>query len=427
MLRPLTFLAALLPLFPLAAHAQRGVASPAPDSPYLRYVEEREGRLLRIETAVRTLVPLSGEGPEISLVSVAHIGEQAFFEELQGYLDELDLVIYEGVRPPGTGLPGLHLRPLDDEGRARVTAKRIRFLATMLEQHFEEHDAYPLDFDALIDSLPVDRLELIDVAFFDAWDEPLHYVLASPVRRGKFDLVSLGADRTYGGEGVAADLFFTDQAAIAAAERGGEEGIQRNLARAAGLVFQRDAMERPGSNWINRDLSVDQLQERLAAEDGGEIESLMALLGGEGWMSKVAGGVLDIVGMTSTGSSTLELMLIEVLGRAAQLQNVMPEEFRELERVVIDVRNQAVLDEVGTILARGNAPGRVGIFYGEGHMAGLERGLRETHGYRLQYEYWFPALELDLDADGGFGIDFVRKAIRKALDAQMSMVPKQDG
>ena len=70
---------------------------------FIRVVEEDDGGVVRLEIAIREYGPIAGEGPVVSLAGAVHIADAVFYERLQSYLDALDVVLFEGVKPPGAG------------------------------------------------------------------------------------------------------------------------------------------------------------------------------------------------------------------------------------------------------------------------------------------------------------------------------------
>ncbi len=70
-------------------------ADDEPES-YLRAVAEETG-VRSLEVAVRELLPSEPESPRVWLVGVIHIGAPDYYEELQAFLDEQSIVLFEGI------------------------------------------------------------------------------------------------------------------------------------------------------------------------------------------------------------------------------------------------------------------------------------------------------------------------------------------
>lgn len=72
--------------------------------PYLRTQRGTNGTAA-LEVALRRLVPTRGEGPELWLVAVTHLGTREYYAELQRFLEARSLVFYEAVQSPDSGPP----------------------------------------------------------------------------------------------------------------------------------------------------------------------------------------------------------------------------------------------------------------------------------------------------------------------------------
>ena len=108
---------------------QEGGAKP---EPYLRVVEEKSGAVVRLELAVREFAPPATEAgkPRVFLAGAVHVGEKSFYEGLQKFLDAQDVVLFEGVKPPGSGAAEQDVGGGTDAERAAATKLRVRFIAT---------------------------------------------------------------------------------------------------------------------------------------------------------------------------------------------------------------------------------------------------------------------------------------------------------
>jgi len=161
MLKPLLAILLFLPTL------TRGVDS-QPAS-YLR-VARPSTNAVQLEIALRRFVPANGDGPEVWLSGVAHIGSPDYYKALQKHLDERGLVLYEGVggfpstqsttRAVGLGTQGVE--DGDAEGDAgglrdiQATLAEVLGLAFQLDsidyggEHFVNSDMSPDDLERLI-------------------------------------------------------------------------------------------------------------------------------------------------------------------------------------------------------------------------------------------------------------------------------------
>jgi len=71
---------------------------PEPE-PYTR-VARPDADTVQLEITRRRFTPAEGQGPDLWLVAVSHIGETNYFQTLQTFLDRQKLVLYEGVGDP---------------------------------------------------------------------------------------------------------------------------------------------------------------------------------------------------------------------------------------------------------------------------------------------------------------------------------------
>ena len=112
-LRSVPLLVAVASFTSAVAQPESGVAPDHRPAPYQRVTEDAEGAGLSLEMAVRELKSSKDGQPAVYLVAAVHIGEKGFYESLQEFLDKQDVVLFEGVKPPGAGdaaPPNLGLR-----------------------------------------------------------------------------------------------------------------------------------------------------------------------------------------------------------------------------------------------------------------------------------------------------------------------------
>lgn len=380
----------------------------------MRLVEEPDA--LHLDMAVRRFAPRDGTGPTIVLASAIHVGEPAFYARLQKELDGLDLVLFESVKPPGTGDPEHDVGELTDAHKAGITRGRIRFVAGAMHRYHDLQGRWPKDLAELATGLPKDVAALAAQSLEDGWGRPLQLTAASERSKRAFDLQSLGADGRIGGEGPDADLCFADQKDLSDAERGVSSGIQQDLAEALGLVFQLDAMDHSGPNWRNSDLSIDQVEARFAGTDV-EAEDLFGSLRGEAFLAKAAGFTLKLLSRFSYGSAALKVLGIEILSRADEILENVPAELEEMMNVLIHARNDVVIADLRGEIASESPHATIGVIYGAAHMRDIEQRLTGELGYVLAGEEWLRAVTIDLDELGipRQQVDFLRETVRSAL------------
>src|ERR1044071_9779787 len=97
-MRFITTLLMLLFLAPTPAAAE-----PNPGSSFLRIQRDESREPVALQTVIAKYVPVSGgKGVEIDLVAVVHIGEKAYYEQLNTEFEKYDTVLYELVAPEGS-------------------------------------------------------------------------------------------------------------------------------------------------------------------------------------------------------------------------------------------------------------------------------------------------------------------------------------
>jgi hypothetical protein len=476
-----------------------------PDRRYIRTIEDEDGNRVVMQAAARTFVHKGKDGrqigPAVTMCAAVHIADKDFYEKLQSLLDAKDAVLFESVKPAGMGRPEHDLAGVDvDERKVERTESRIRMLGIAARAQKNKTGAYPESVDALIAGLPVKLKPYLASVVDDAWGRRVEYVRTveagesgkvegtsdkpadvaakkKPVVRDSIEITSLGADGKVGGEGANADLNLSDQSPIRSAEvpKGDTKGLQSDLADAFGLVFQLDAMTHEHANWRNSDLSVDQVQERLAGgsdgvterrsdgegkvegtqtadrgsmgageqgskgdgatgddetaapkkkRGGADSEALFKMLDGSslqaGLIRVVLGLVKWIPGMQEMG----KVALMETLGKADDLLGTVPGMERMLE-VIIKDRNQVVIGDLSRIIETEPNVKTVGIIYGGGHMPDLEKHLAEM-GYVESGVQWLDAISMDLpkDAAGKKQMERIREMVSKSIDEQVRALKK---
>jgi len=380
----------LLGLAPLAAQDHQAA------EPYQRISEDRGGAVVKLEMAVREFTPSKPGQPKIFMAAAVHIGEKQFYESLQAFLDQQDVVLFEGVKPPGAGSLIHEDQNLSDEARAAATKRRIRFIAIALRRYQGDDGRLPATLEALAAHSEARVGSLIKESITDAWGRELVFKFGEEARdlKNRFDVVSLGADGQEGGEGAAADLKFSDQKPLRRSEvEEGGDGLQAKLAQAMGLVFQLDAMDHNKPNWRNSDLSIDQVQARLDKSGGSDM--ILSALDGSSMIAKFANVILAVMSASPESRATMRLMMIEMLSKADQLMDQMPGGMGPMMKVILDDRNAVVIGDLKKVLAGEPAIHTIAIIYGAGHLPGLERILVDELGYTPSGDRWRAAMKVD--------------------------------
>ncbi len=392
------------------------------DDRYLRVVEQR-GHFIALEVAARTFAHPSGEGPRVSLVSVAHIGERELYAAVQKFLDGHDVVLYESVMPPGAG-PVTGETP---EARRAATKAALEFTASAIVWDHDKREAYPssiADMQEFIGSADGRFEDWIATATADAWGNAVAYVV-KPDGAG-FSLTSFGADGKPGGDDENADLSI-DHIAAEALPPLFEEGdnIQLELANALGLEFQLDAVEYNGDDWRCSDMTVVQL-DRAMREKGVDFGPISGALTGSSLPAKIATFALRAIAWADTWfdntiSDTIKVVMIDLLSDDLAMEQALKQFGAGFEEVIVDQRNQVVIDDLKAVIADEADVQSVAIFYGAAHMPDMAERLADQLGYEPVEQQWMTAIKLNY-ADTSlapFQIRMIRNMFRQQLRRQL--------
>lgn len=412
---------------------------------FFRIVEADGGSTIIVQSGVHTYEPTSGRGPTITLAPAIHIADRAFYDRLQALLDAKDLVLFEGVKPSGTGRTDLDRGADTDAAKAKRTTQRIRLIAIAARMQKNASGAFPETLERVVAGAEDPLTPYVAGAAVDGWGNPLSYTVVPWTPEGAsepakdesgaaittIEIGSLGSDGLAGGEGTAADLKLSDQPGFVPGEvpggpgpggKGirGSRGLQQEMASALGLVFQLDAMRHDKPNWRNSDLSMDQLQDRMGT---GDSSSLINMLQGSGFQARLARLVLGVMKVFPAARTVGRLALVEALVRADELLKVAGAaglDQRTMD-VILHDRNAVVLADLRRVL--GDEPGirSIGVIYGGGHMPGIEPEILAM-GYREVGVEWLEAMRITAEGSGLSlaQIRQMRASIAQSLDQQIA-------
>ena len=357
---------------------------------YLRVAEEEDVRVA-LEVASRVFVPEGdADGPSIALVGVAHIGDASFYETLQEFLGQYDVVLYESVLPPGARGAGGETY----EERRDSTRGALGFAAGLIEGFQTKEGRYPespaelLEFTAAADER---MTKWVMNAIIDAWGNAAIYSVTA--EGDDFSLRSLGADGRFGGADEGADIEVTsaDSVAPVGTEEGGN--MQTKLAEVLDLAFQLEAMDYDQEGWIVSDMAMDEV-EREVARRGGDFSGFAGALEGGGGMGDMMDTLMKMI--PPSMRDTLKVLMIEILGDPEVTERAMEQQLgKALADVILRLRNETVIHDLEKLLAGEDSPESVAIFYGAAHMPDMEERLAAM-GFREEATFWVPAIAVDL-------------------------------
>lgn len=387
--------------------------------PYTRVSEQADGHIV-LEMCTRTFEGPHADAPRVHLVSAIHIADKPYYAEMQDLLNSYDTVLYEGVKPAGLD----PIDPeLDDESKVVATQERLKLLLQVARMHRSKQGSYPESMLDLINSDDKRIQSLVGSIREDAWGNTIGFSKVTSIVDGektvRVGFTSRGADGESGGEGINADLSeLTEPIDPSEQPEATPEGIQTQLANALRVSFQLDEMDTTNPDWINADMDVNQLQHALS-EYGEDSLAILSMLEGESFGAKVAGFILNFISRSPQLSSMMKLVMMDLLAFAEE-SDLLADQGEAMHKVIVEGRNQVVIEYLIDTIEQQPQHDDIAIFYGAGHMAGLEASLIEM-GYTPAGDHWAPAMVVN-PKDTGLSemqVKMMRNMIKSSLQQQM--------
>ncbi|MBT4530966.1 MAG: hypothetical protein HOC27_07150 [Phycisphaerae bacterium] len=334
--------------------------------------------------------------PAIWLIGVVHIGDASYYEEVSDLLDEMDMVLYESVRPSGSRAPAGNT----EEERVKSTALSLEFVADTTKKVIEETGNYPDNIlEVFIETSVLDsRLaSWAEDASVDAWGRP--FALQVDEDKNSLTLWSFGSDGKVGGEGSAADMTASrtieirDETEIISEEK----GMQAEMADIMGLEFQLEGLSYENPTWFCSDLTIGEVEEKFI--ERGADPAILGTITGEAFTAKIASGMMKIIPMLDLllgggVQDTARLLMIEILAMP-NTADMMNELDPELNNVIIVDRNSEVLSDIAFAIEEVEDVSSIGVLYGAGHMDDMSKRLCEKFEYSPVEERWFASMSVD--------------------------------
>lgn len=378
------------------------------------------------ETATRVYRRPDGTGPVVSLVGVVHIGDRSYYDEIVGILGRSEIVLYESVLPRGA----FGTRGRTDSERQRRTQDAMLFVRSLAER-FERANGRPAASLGELRAFTVARdtrlARPFDLACVDGWGRRLGYSAAG----GAYAFVSLGADGASGGSDEALDLVLPRLARLSAEAKAHElkpdekqpderRDLYKEFADALGVSLQVRSIDYDRPGWEPADLPMEELLDRLWRR--GERSTTLEMLSKQDGFAQ---GMLRFLLSMVSDSPQFKKLVIQALGGAGEAagraQGGRRAGLGEVdERIIIDERNDAVIDELAHLLGRPTPPASVAIFYGAAHMGDFEATLRERWGLEPAEVVWSSAMGVD---------DWSDKKVREriaAIESAMKAIDEKD-
>lgn len=408
-----------LPIIPLVLMSFLACSTLRASEPYTRVTERSDGDIV-LEMCTRTFESKNPDAPRIHMVSAIHIADKPYYSAMQELLNGYDTVLYEGVKPAGLDPidPGL-----DDESKVKATKERLDLLVSIAQMYRASHGHYPSGYADLTKSEDRRIASLVSSIRTDAWGNNIatrnSLRIVDDVKSAQIEYVSYGADGEEGGEGINADIISaSDPVNPDEAPAASPEGIQTQLANALRVSFQLDEMDTNNPGWINADMDVNQLQHALS-EYGEDSSELLKMLDGESFGAKIAGFVLNFVARSPQLSSMMKLVMMDLLAFAEE-SDLLEDQGEAMHKVIVEGRNDVVIEYLHETIADHPEYKDIAIFYGAGHMVGLEEDLIEM-GYTPSGDHWTQAMLVDPKDTGlsAMQVKMMRNMIKSSLQQQM--------
>lgn len=382
----------LLEMLPAWGEAQDG-------KPYERVSVDPESGRTVLQFPVRRFERKDPPGPIITTHGMIHIADRQFYERHQELLDPLDVVLFEMVLPSGVGRPEYALQDTNSPlWKIETTKLRMQSLAAMCNSYARLQGKQPTSFRELQEWDP--NLKAIASRLAkDCWGNDFHLATkeanhsgvgdsnASDIKAPTLEIISWGKDNAEGGTGESADIYLSEHGFIPIATN--EQNSMIRTARSLGLMFQGEVEKHDRANFRSCDLSDDQVGERLLKQGEANVDKKNA----NAWMPQrlletIAELAQVMPGLKNGGKQFFVDMLAE---SPIQSQVGEPDAF---SKVILDDRNQVVIDDVNSILENEPNVRNIGIIYGAAHMPGIESKLMEM-GYEETRVDWIDAIVVE--------------------------------
>jgi hypothetical protein len=371
------------------------VAAEAADDGPSQFVRSssRDG-FTSFETGSRAYRHRDGSGPTVSLVGAVHIGDKSYYDKLVELLETHDVVLYESVLPRGAFGTGGG----DDLERQRSTQDAMLFLRGLMAEFARANGTVPAslaELRAFIVGRDTRLARPLDLARVDAWGSALDYQRTGPLA---FRLASLGANASMGGRDFELDLVLDqlparvlEKIAKASADTKHEErrDLYGELADALDTNLQVRSINYDRATWLPADLPMEELLDRLWKR--GERSATLEMLSSQNGLQQ---GIVRFLLSLVSKSPAFKKIVIEAMGSAGAAASGRNRSGLGAvdERIILDERNDAVIERLRALLAQTDAPKSVAIFYGAAHMGDFESTLREEFALEPAETHWFRAM-----------------------------------
>jgi hypothetical protein len=192
--------------------------------------------------------------------------------------------------------------------------------------------------------------------------------------------------------------------------------MQSALAQSLGLVFQLDAIDYDRTNFVNSDLSVLQIERLMTGnsnampaapgqkgESSPSMDALMQIMDGSSFLGGLLKAAVKFIGSNPNLQAITRLMFIDAIGNIKgdfSETRGLPPDMKHLLKVLIEARNQNVVDDLKEEIKLVPRNGSIAVFYGTGHMDNMEKSIARELNYRPAGDVWLTAFSVDVRDTG---------------------------
>lgn len=343
---------------------------------------------ISLQSAINSYVSDAPGHPKIVLLGNFHAGEPEYFQAINEELDQADLVLFEAPGRPG------HLSTLRGSDKQRASRGKAagKYICAAIALYVEQNDgAYPEQLEELFhDEMESPTRSFLKRAIADSgWGVAWSYQRTE----SGFVLSGLGADGIEGGKKVDKDLKYDESSKIV------DYFLQ--MFRQTSASRQTEALIR--MKFVDQGTIIDYSDPKFVLSDLDNVQ-----LKSYGIPNNM--GPPDMVGNSprpESGSEAEQKELNKLRRRFISMND--PSEVpwmygvnargrnKQMYELMVVTRNDFVIDDLKWLLKQEEAPERVFVLYGAGHMLDIETRLMGDLGYRLDSTKWLTVCVADED------------------------------
>ena len=207
-----------------------------------------------------------------------------------------------------------------------------------------------------------------------------------------------------------------------------DDNLQVQLADALKLEFQLEAIDYDRPNFRCSDMAVDEVDRRLQAK-GLDFSLIGGTLAGSSLPAKLVSLLLGFMKMADAMlegaiADTFKVVMIEILADPRITDEGLAQLGKGFGEVIINDRNQIVIDDLKKLIETEPQAKNVAVFYGAGHMTDMVDRLKDQLGYEpmtdADSERWLKAISVDFSKSAipAADINRIRMMIKQAMRQQ---------